>query len=142
MKIYPNSIDNPCSRMEVIKAWASLAASVVGILVMLVGLKYAVNIISFVFDVLKSPENIETAILHWQKVLNLSQTGLTVGGIDLSSIQVLVILGVGFIFVGWLAMGLMKTGAHIVSLTASDRDAVKKVLRYAFGEDVNTGPKE
>ena len=42
-------------------------------------------------------------------------------------------LGAGGFLLAWIAMGIMLTGAKIVSWTTSDREAILKILNHVFG---------
>jgi len=45
------------------------------------------------------------------------------------------------LILAWIAMGIMLTGAKIVSWTSSEREAVKKILKHALGASSATKPK-
>ena len=53
--------------------------------------------------------------------------------VPLARVIAVIVLGGGSLLLAWLALGIMLTGAKIVSWTAGDREAVKKILTHVFG---------
>lgn len=130
------------STMGTLRAGASLIATCAGLFIILVGLKYAVELVGLIFDILKNP-------LELQEVLK--QLAVSIGGhafdlpigernIPLANIMALMVYCCGALILTWLTIALIRTGARIVSWTSGDQEAVRQILQYAFGDTLR--PKE
>lgn len=128
--------------VDVIKKIISLIATCIGLLVIIIGLKYAVEVLQLIFGILNSPASLTTPIQQLAasfggSIFDLKLTDRT---IPLANILALMVYGCGALLCAFLTLGVMHTGARIVALTAGDRDAVKQLLQSAFGKDLK--PKE
>jgi len=127
--------ESPSSVVETIKTVISLAATCVGLAVIIIGLKYAMDIFQLIFTILKSPAYLTEPIHQMAESIGGSAFDLRLEGrtVPLANIMALMVYSCGALLSAWLTMALMHTGAKIVSLTSGDRSAVKKLLQSAFG---------
>lgn len=125
----------PVSTVETAKNIISLAATCIGLIVIIIGLKYAMDIFQLIFTVLKSPSYLTGPIQQMAESFGGSAFDLRMEGrtVPLANIMALTVYCCGALLSAWLTLALMHTGAKIVSLTSSDRNAVKKLLQSAFG---------
>jgi len=123
------------SSMETIKSIAAVIATVIGLIVMVIGLKYTVDIFYFIYDALRTPELLNGMIQDMANSIGGDAFTLNVGKkvFPMANIMALMVYCGGSVALAWVAMGLIRTGARIVSWTSGDREAVKQILHYAFG---------
>jgi hypothetical protein len=128
--------------VETIKDIISLVATCIGLAVIIIGLKYAMDIFQLIFTILKSPTYLTEPIQQMAKIIGGSAfDGKLEGGtVFLANIMALTVYCCGALLCAWLTLALMHTGAKIISLTVGDRSAVKKLLQSAFGNSLQ--PKE
>ena len=127
--------EDPVPAVETVKKIISLIATFIGLAVIIVGLKYSIDIFQLIFTILKSPASLTGPIQQMASSIGGSafDLKLTDRSIPLANIMALTVYCCGALLSAWLTMALMHTGAKIVSLTAGDRNAVKQLLRSAFG---------
>ena len=123
------------SVVETAKNIVSLVATCIGLIVILIGLKYAVDIFQLIFAILESPSQLTSAIQQTAGSIGGSAFDLRLEGrsVPLANLMALAVYCCGALLIAWLTLALMHTGAKIVSLTAGDRRAVKQLLQNAFG---------
>jgi hypothetical protein len=128
--------------VETIKDIISLVATCIGLAVIIIGLKYAMDIFQLIFTILKSPTYLTEPIQQMAKIIGGSTfDGKLEGGtVFLANMMALTVYCCGALLCAWLTLALMHTGAKIISLTVGDRSAVKKLLQSAFGNSLQ--PKE
>ncbi|MGW8194611.1 MAG: hypothetical protein ACWGOX_10135 [Desulforhopalus sp.] len=122
--------------METSKNIISLVATCIGLIVIVIGLKYAIDIFQLIFTILKTPSYLTEPIHEMAGSFGGSAFDLKLEGrtVPLANIFALAVYCFGALLVAWLTLAMMQTGAKIVSLTAGDRSAVKKLLQSAFGK--------
>lgn len=127
--------ESSTSLVEILKSLVSLIATCIGLAVILIGLKYAVDIFQLVFSFLQSPTNLTDPIRQMADSIggNVFDLNLKDRSIPLANILALTVYCCGILLSAWLTLAMMHTGAKIVSLTAGDKGAVKKMLQSAFG---------
>ncbi|MDY0391483.1 MAG: hypothetical protein RBQ88_11310 [Desulfobulbus oligotrophicus] len=126
---------HPTFSAETIKTVIGCITTCIGLVVILIGLKYAIDIFGFIFVILKSPLTLT------EPVQQLAESfGGTAFDIQLSDRVVpvarmiaLIIYCCGVLVCALLTMALMQTGAKIVSLSTTDRHAIKQALQSVFG---------
>ena len=128
--------------VETIKKIISLIATFIGLAVIIVGLKYAIDIFQLIFTILKSPASLTGPIQQMASSIGGSAFDLKLPDrtVPLANIMALIVYCGGALLSAFLTLALMHTGAKIVSLTAGDRSAVKQLLQNAFGSSLQ--PKE
>lgn len=124
--------------VETIKNIISLIATFIGLAIIIVGLKYAIDIFQLIFTILKSPASLTVPIQQLASSIGGSafDLKLTDRTVPLANIIALMIYSGGALLSAFLTLALMHTGAKIVSLTAGDRRAVKQLLQSAFGSSL------
>jgi hypothetical protein len=134
--------EDPMPAVETIKKIISLLATFIGLAVIIVGLKYAIDIFQLIFTILKSPASLTGPIQQMASSIGGSafDLKLTDRTVPLANIMALIVYCGGALLSAFLTLALMHTGAKIVSLTAGDRSAVKQLLQSAFGSSMQ--PKE
>lgn len=121
--------------VEIIKKIISLVATCLGLAIIVIGLKYAMDIFQLIFTILKSPVLLTVPIQEMAQSIGGSAFDLKLENraVPLANIMALTVYCGAALLSAWLTMALMHTGAKIVSLTAGDKSAVKQLLQSAFG---------
>jgi hypothetical protein len=121
--------------VEIIKKVISLVATCIGLAIIIIGLKYAMDIFQLIFTILKSPVLLTVPIQEMAQSIGGSAFDLKLEGraVPLANIMALTVYCGAALLSAWLTLALMHTGAKIVSLTAGDKSAVKQLLQSAFG---------
>ena len=127
--------EDAISIMEILKRIVQIAATCLGLAVIVIGLYYAMDVFHLILNMLKSPSTLsepvrELADSFGGRAFDIRLPDRT---IPLASLIALVVYCLGVLICAFLTMALMQTGAKIVSLTAGDRTAVKQILQNAFG---------
>jgi hypothetical protein len=133
-----SDISLPEERQPVAGLWETLpkaCANLVGVVAVVTGLWLAIDLFGAIYRGLNSPENVRPLLEHWADTLGGEK--LTVQVADqrypLASLVATVVVGAGCCVLTWLAMGVMLTGAKIISWTSSDREAIRRILQQALG---------
>ena len=121
--------------MEILKRIVQIAATCLGLTVIVIGLYYVMDIFNLILTMLKSPATLaepvrELADSFGGRAFDIKLSDRT---IPTANLIALMVYGVGVLAAAFLTMTLMQTGAKIVSMTAGDRTAVKQILQSAFG---------
>ncbi|MCL1979463.1 MAG: hypothetical protein FWG62_00095 [Proteobacteria bacterium] len=127
--------DDSMPIMEIIKRIVQIAATCLGLAVIVIGLNYAMDVFHLILAMLKSPTILaapiqELADSFGGRAFDVSLPDRT---IPLAKLIALVVYCCGVLAAAFLTIALMQAGAKIVSLTAGDRTAVKQMLQNAFG---------
>jgi len=121
-----------------VSAFASLMrvlATVLGIVAIIVGLVYAMKIFDVVYRNVREPEGMRASIDKWQEALGADDIVVPVEGaaVHCGKIVTIAVIGCAVLILVRIAMGIMAVGGKIISWTAGDREAVKRILTHAFG---------
>ncbi len=121
------------SLLQLIRA----VGSILGVIAIIIGLVYVTRIFALILGVLNKPESFDTLLDQWIKVVGGEQLDVIIAGTRFHSANLIAImvLGGGVSILALISMGLILTGAKIVSWTLGDRDAIKKMLASAFGSE-------
>ncbi len=132
---------NPLPAVETVKSVISLVATCLGLAIIIIGLRYTMEIFQLVFTILKSPAYLTGVIQEMADSIGGSAFDLRLDGraVPLANIMALTVYCCGAFLIAWLTLAMMHTGAKIVSLTTDDRSAVKHLLRSAFGMSAPAG---
>ncbi len=127
--------ENSAQLVEIAKGVISLIATVIGLVVIVIGLKYAMDIFQLIFTIMESPAALSEPLQQMAESIGGKAFDLELRdrSIPLANLMALAVYCGGALLSAWLTFALMQTGAKIVSLTAGDRSAVKKLLQSAFG---------
>lgn len=128
--------------VETIKNCISLLATCIGLAIIVIGLKYTVDIFLLIFTILKTPSLLQEPIRQIAGMIGgvAFDSRLEGGTMFLANIVALTVYCCGALVCAWLTLALMQTGAKIISLNLGDQHAVKRILQSAFGK--NPQPKE
>ncbi|MGD9947361.1 MAG: hypothetical protein AB7U29_02650 [Desulfobulbus sp.] len=140
--MYRENRESSVSVVEILKLIISCLATCIGLIVIVIGLKYAMDVFQLVFTLLHSPFSLAEPIQQLAASFggNAFDINLSDRTVPLAKIIALVVYCFGVFTCAFLTMALMQTGAKIVSLTTGDRSAVKQLLQSAFGRRLQ--PKE
>lgn len=138
MTMLPEKREDTMPAVETIKKIISLLATCIGLAIIIIGLKYGVDIFQLLFAILKSPTSLAGPIQQMASSIggNAFDLNLTDRTVPLANLIALMVYCCGILLSAFLTMALMHTGAKIVSLTAGERSAVKQILQSAFGSSL------
>ena len=114
-----------------------LAATGLGIVVIIMGLVYATRIFHVIYTTLQSPETFHSLLDQWVIVLGGEELDLTIAGGTFHGAHVfsVLVLGGGAAILAWIAIGLILAGAKIVSWTTDESETIKRILRHTYGSE-------
>jgi hypothetical protein len=112
-----------------------LCANLVGVIAVVAGLWLAIELFGSIFRTLSSPANARPLLTEWAETLGGDKLTVKVAdqNYPLASLAATVVLGVGCCVLTWLALGIMLTGAKVISILNSDREAIRRILQHALG---------
>jgi hypothetical protein len=124
------------SKYNSVKHIIRLLASLLGVVIIAIGLVFTIKVFLLIFNALNSPGNLQELLLQWQAALNFENFNMEFDErvIPFASILTIFVVGIGLIILGWLSLSMMRTGSKIISITSDDREAIKHVLSYVFGD--------
>ncbi|HET6880142.1 MAG TPA: hypothetical protein VFI31_08305 [Pirellulales bacterium] len=125
----------PVSIAAAFETLPRLCANIVGVVAVVAGLWLAIELFNAIRQALSGPENVRPLVAQWAEMLGGEKLTIKVADerYPLASLFATVVLGAGCCVLTWLAMGVMLTGAKIISMTSSDREAIRRILQHAFG---------
>jgi hypothetical protein len=114
---------------------ARLIATGLGIITIVVGLYCSTRIFFGILGVLNSPEGFQAVYQQWVNAVGGKELDIRIDEdpFPVANLVAILVLGVGSLVLAWIALAIMLTGAKIVTWTSSDRQAIKKILKEAFG---------
>jgi hypothetical protein len=106
-----------------------------GLITMATGLVYAVKIFTLILGALKSPEGVQVLIAQWAVALGGDQLNIALTDSTLPGAKLLAVSSLGMLvaILSWISVALITTGGKILSWTLGDKEAIRKILAYAFG---------
>lgn len=121
---------------SVLETGSRVVATFLGMIVILVGLWSALKVFGALYQGVTGPQGFSKTFEGWVKVVGGEKLNVQINGntIPLAPVLAVMLLGGGAFLLTWLAMGIMLTGAKIISWTSGDREAVKRVLEHALGK--------
>jgi hypothetical protein len=127
---------DPQAGLQVFKQVVRISGGMVGVAAMLVGVVYGGKILKLLFNIL-SAQGMGQPILDLAELLGGTELSLPTefGSIPLAMPLAAGIFVVALLVVGWLALGLITTGAKVVSFCLADRESMKELLVYALGKN-------
>ena len=130
----------PTPVVETIKNFISLLATCIGLAIIVVGLKYTMDIFLLIFTILKTPTLLQEPVRQIAEIIGgvAFDRKMEGGTMFLANIMALTIYCCGALVCAWLTLALMQTGAKIVSLNLGDQNAVKRILQSAFGKKLQS----
>jgi hypothetical protein len=133
--------------MELLKSLIALAATVVGIFIIVIGIQYAVDIFQLMFSVLRQPDLLADPVERLAGVIGGKAYDIELSDrtIPVARMIALIIYCFGMFTCAFLTMALMQAGAKIISITVGDGKATRQLLRSVFGKRsslMNEVPRE
>jgi hypothetical protein len=138
----PRSTDSgPPAVAFSVESCGRFLATCLGIVVIVIGLWAALKVFGALYDGLNSPEQSKQLFSQWAETvggdkltleINAPQ-GQAAGKLSFAPFLAVMVIGGGTFMLCWLAMGIMLTGAKIVSWASGDREAVARIVRHALG---------
>ncbi len=127
--------NNDSLTLQSVKSFISVIASVAGIVIMLYGFKLCIDIFMLIYGALTEPAQIASVINQWAQTPALKSLTFTLGEriFSMAHISAIIIGGGCALLLGWLSIAIMQTGARIISWTSNEEEAIKKILKSAFG---------
>ena len=125
---------NPQDGMDLFKQGVRATGGVIGVVAILIGVVYAAHLLGLIRMLLSSPEE-ASLITKFAELLGGAELVIptTSGAVPLATPLALLFFMVGLLLFGWLALGLIITGAKVVAYCLTDRKSIKELLTYAFG---------
>ncbi|HWB10953.1 MAG TPA: hypothetical protein VG826_17125 [Pirellulales bacterium] len=123
------------SAASLLETVARACANLVGVIAVVAGLWLAMDLFGAVYRGLNSPENVRPLLQQWAETLGGEKLTVKIGEerYPLASLVAVLVVGAGCCVLAWLAMGVMLTGAKIITWTSSDREAIRRILQHALG---------
>jgi hypothetical protein len=122
------------SALELFKQVIRAIGGSVGVIAIVTGLVYVTQVIKLLMDLLTSQEGGKPLV---ELVDLLGGAELTIstmhGPVPLATPLAVVFFLAGLLILGWLSLGLIITGAKVVSYCLTDRKSIKELLTYTFG---------
>lgn len=142
---YGHQEESFAASVEKLRDALRVIATLIGVIAIVVGLFFAIRLFGALYSGLAKPEKFDSTIDKWEMTLGGEDMDLIIEGRNYPFARPLAIalLGGGTFLLVWIVLGIMITGAKIVSVTTSDMEAIKRILRHAFGAEMKlpTGGK-
>lgn len=121
--------------MGVLRTVCQLAATLLGIAVIVIGVVYVIRLLDAVYTCVRNPEEMTALVTQWTKVIGEDTINIHFADNHIKGARVfsIIILGSAAVLLAWVSLGITLAGAKIVSWTSGDREAVKKILTHVFG---------
>jgi len=125
---------DPQAGLNIFKQVIRASGGAAGVLAILVGLVYAGHLLKLILGLLSSPDG-SKPVLEFAEMLGGSElvAPSAYGNVPLAMPLTLAFFIAGLLLFGWLALGLITTGAKVVAYCLTDRKSIKQLLTYAFG---------
>ncbi len=102
---------------------------------MVIGLAYTIKIMEELYDVVHDPNSMKAMIDQGIQAVGKDTIVIKQEEVHVEGTKVLVIAifgGIAFLL-AWLSLGIILAGARVVSITTSDKEAIKKILKGTSG---------
>lgn len=112
-----------------------MLASLLGIVIIIVGLFLTLKTFSLLYDGLTDPNGFAPILQQLRDAIGGDKAKIQVNGQELQLAPMLAVftLGTGMFVLTWLSLGVMLTGAKIISWMSGEREAIKRILRHSLG---------
>ncbi len=136
MKVFPFRQDDGVFTQSNLRVGANLFITLVGVLMVLIGLYFAIKLFYRIFDALLYPEHIRELLVAWAQTMEWHVLEFDLQGKTLSFGRsfALVVLGIGGFLLVSIALAVIRTGARIIAFATEEREAIKDILQYSLGE--------
>lgn len=136
MKVFQVRQDDGWFTKENLRVAANLFITLVGVLMVLIGLYFAIKLFYRIFDALLYPEHIRELLMAWSQTLQWHVLDFDLQGKTLSfgPTLALAVIGIGAFLLVSIALAIVRTGARIIAFATEEREAIKDILQYSLGE--------
>jgi hypothetical protein len=136
MKVFQVRQDEGVFTKENLRVGANLFITLIGVLMVLIGLYFSVKLFFRIFDALLYPEHIRELLMAWSQTMEWHVLEVDFQGKTLSFGRsfALVVIGVGGFLLVSIALAMVRTGARIIAFATEEREAIKDILQYSLGE--------
>jgi len=133
--MYDRQEGGPRPMTEQVGQAVRIIATILGLVIIVIGLIYALRVFDLVYGSLKSPEGFGEVFARWVAAIGGEELNIEVEGevIPLGPAFAIAIMGGGALILCWVAMGFITTGAKVIAWTVDERKAIQRLLKYAFG---------
>lgn len=130
--------------VEVLSALMRVAASVIGLVVMVFGLTFGIRLFEAVIEGIRKPETIEAIFRKWVAVVGGETLDLHFESVKISLAPVMAGAAIGgaALLLCLLVIVFLSTGAKIVAWNSGEREAIKRILEHALGRRSGEHPSE
>jgi hypothetical protein len=137
---YGHQEESFAASVEKLRDALRVIATLIGVIAIVVGFFFAMRLFGSLYSGLTEPEKVNSTIDRWEWTLGGRELDLVIEGkhYPLARPLAIALVGGGTIVLVWIVLGIMVTGAKIVSVTASDMEAIKRILRHAFGAEMKS----
>jgi len=134
----------PTFDMDSLLSLMRIIATGLGVITIVIGLFYLTRIFAMVYEGLHAPNSFEIVFARWADAVGGRSMDLVINGntVPCANILAIAVLGGGMLMLCWITMGVIFTGAKIVSWTAGDRDSIRRILTHAFGPTMKPANQE
>lgn len=136
MKVFQVQQDKSILNKDNLRIFANLLITFVGLLMVVIGFYLSIKIFFKIFDTLLYPEHIREILSAWSQTLEWSALEFDLQGKKLSFGKsfALAALTIGAFLLVSIALAIVRTGARIIAFATEEREAIKDILQYSFGE--------
>ncbi len=136
MKVFQVKQDDGVFTKANLRVAVNLFITLVGVLMVLIGLYFSIKLFYRIFDALLYPEHIRELLMAWSQTMEWHALAFDLQGKTLSFGKSfsLIVLGIGGFLLVSIALAMIRTGARIIAFATEEREAIKDILQYSFGE--------
>jgi hypothetical protein len=112
-----------------------VVSALLGLVAIIIGLLYGIRVFDRIYSGLDDPAGFGGTIDEWAAALGGEDLDYPVGDrtVHTSKVVAVAVVGVGSFLPVWLALGIMAAGAKVVSWTATDKEAIRRMLKHVSG---------
>ncbi len=134
--------ERPVSPLELVMAGARIFTLVAGLLLILVGSVYAVEVFWSVGSLLKDPAGLEGPVKSFEKIISAENLALPLNGqpVQFGGAIALSLLFVWYAFWAWIPLALIGAGGRLVAACSQMREGLEQAEYVAIGLIVRRSP--
>ena len=112
-----------------------------GMICIVIGLVFSMKLFFMIYGALENPEGIAIYVQQWGEILGGKDLTLTLNGdeIPFAKVTAVSMMGSATMILVVIALGLISSGAKLVSWILFDRETVKRVLKQALRNSQKEG---
>lgn len=136
MKVFQARQSEGFFNRDNLRIGANLFITLVGVLMVLIGLYFSIKLFFQIFDALLYPEHIRELLMAWSQIMEWHVLEFDLQGKTLSFGRSfsLVVIGIGGFLLVSIALAMVRTGARIIAFATEEREAIKDILQYSLGQ--------